>query len=79
RELFFVGHSPDTGDVGNNEALGLILAGAARDAILETDTEGRLDATVVRTVSMGALAPMACDTDDAADDMNRRVEVWVRK
>ena len=76
-EIFLVGFSEDTGNVDRNRDLARNAADLARRELLASDTGGTLSETLVRTIGLGAIAPLACD--DEHKYRNRRVEIWVRR
>lgn len=78
-EVFVVGYSHQTGTTETNRALGRITATSVMNAMRQADSEGVLDNTVIRTVSLGAASPMACDDAPDARAINQRAEIWVRR
>ncbi|NNU80716.1 hypothetical protein HMH01_09735 [Halovulum dunhuangense] len=78
-ELFLVGHAEDTGDAFTSRDMGRALARQVRSLMLSADVEGKLDTTLLRTVGLGAVTPIACADAPGAAASNRRVEIWVRR
>ncbi len=78
-ELFLVGYSEDTGDASRNRQIGRIEAGLVKRALISADDSGALDETLIRTIGLGAVNPIACDAGGKANELNRRVEIWVRR
>ena len=75
-ELFLVGFSEDTGSVERNHEMGRNAAQLLADQLREADSGGVLDETLIRTIGLGAITPIACD--DGSEATNRRVEIWIR-
>jgi outer membrane protein OmpA-like peptidoglycan-associated protein len=72
-EVLLEGHTDQTGEDEDNEALSLARAEAVRDLLV---AQG-LTAPFVRVVGRGARAPLV-DAPGQAEPQNRRVEVLVR-
>jgi OmpA-OmpF porin, OOP family len=72
-EVEITGHTDQTGEDEDNEALSLARAEAVRDLLV---AQG-MQATFVRVVGRGARSPLV-DVPGQAEARNRRVEVMVR-
>lgn len=75
--LSLAGFSDGSGDAADNQALSLARAKAVLDALQAVAPD--LSPTMLPEVTgFGEAMPMACDTTEAGQRLNRRVEVWVR-
>ncbi len=78
-EIFVVGYSHNTGSTETNRSLGRITAASVKNSIRAADATGALNGAVIRTISLGAISPLACDDALDAVAQNQRAEIWVRR
>ncbi len=74
--LMLVGFSDGSGPATDNQALSLNRAQAVQDALQRAAPDLAPD-TLPSVVAFGEALPMACDTTEAGQRLNRRVELWV--
>jgi phosphate transport system substrate-binding protein len=75
RTLLFVGFSDGVGSADQNRRLSERRAEAVRQAVIGS---GEPDSVAIEVAGFGEALPMACDDVDWGQQINRRVEVWVR-
>lgn len=78
RELILAGFTDGEGQLAANQRLSLARAEAILDALAEAAPLRNDDAVVLRAEGFGPAMPLACDDDDWGQQVNRRVEVWLR-
>lgn len=74
KEIRLVGFADSTGDVAVNQRLSTQRAAAAANAIRR-----ELPDMPASTLGVGEIAPVACNSDEAGRQLNRRVEIWIEK
>lgn len=77
QEVVLVGFSDNAGSAAHSRSAALARADAVRDALLAA-TPDLPDTVVLRSESLGAAMPIACNDTADGRHANRRVEVWLR-
>lgn len=72
RQITLVGFSSSDGDYGSN-----VYLSRRRAAEIEAGVRA-LGVTAVKSVGVGPIEPVACETTPESANLNRRVEVWVK-
>lgn len=78
RTILFAGFSDGRGDAASNRELSLRRARAVQDAVLAGLDEKIREAVEFETDGFGEAMPMACDADAWGQQVNRRVEIWLK-
>lgn len=78
RTMLLVGYADTIGTPQANSALALKRAAQVRTALLALAPTATQNNRTVLPLSLGAAAPVACNDTAEGQQVNRRVEVWVR-
>lgn len=77
-EVALVGFTDSAGSFDANRTLGFERANSVLATMQDQLAGSAFDTGAVQLKSYGELNPVACNTDFAGQQLNRRVEVWVR-
>lgn len=77
-EIALVGFTDSAGSFDANRSLGFERADSLLASMQAQLADSAFDFGTVQIKSYGELNPVACNTDFAGQQLNRRVEVWVR-
>lgn len=78
-EVLLVGFADSVGEFAGNRDLAQRRAERVLEALKAAVPEGALDGVPILVKSYGELTPVGCDDTPEGRELNRRVEVWIRR
>jgi phosphate transport system substrate-binding protein len=78
KTIYLIGFSDGDGRARQNKALSKERAEAVRAALIKSAPDGSLDDVIFEVVGYGEASPLVCEDTPADQQINRRVEVWVK-
>lgn len=78
-EMLIVGFADAIGSQARNTQLAAQRAQSVRNILVRSVSPETTSRLRLRTLSYGELLPVACNQDEAGRELNRRVEIWVRR
>jgi phosphate transport system substrate-binding protein len=78
KDILLVGFTDSIGEFDVNRGLAVRRAQRVLDTLKAAVPEGALDAVPILVQSYGELTPVGCNETAEGQELNRRVEVWVR-